>query len=125
LASRQDYLSFYRREINLREASKFPPFSLIVRILYSGEKEKDCIEQLTKQFLRISELKKNNVDSFIYLDKMRCPVKRVEKKFRFQILMKLENTDSDRILQQIFTICDQKEYKDVSVFVETNPQNLA
>ena len=55
---------------------------------------------------------------------MKSPIKKIEKKFRFQILMRINGEIADDLLQNIFEICDKKEYKDVSVFVETNPQNL-
>lgn len=125
LAAKQDYKAFYRREINLREASAFPPFSVIVRVLYSGENEKNCIEQLTAHYNQIVKLKEDRIADFFYLDKMRCPLKRAEKKYRFQILMKLSVQGAQSILQLLFAITDQRTYKDVQVFVEQNPQNLS
>lgn len=125
LASKQDYISFYKREINLREASLFPPFSEIIRILYQGEKEKDCIDELTEQYAELSNLKGENSQAFYYMDKMRCPLKRAENKFRFQILIKLDNNFVSDILQQIYAICDNKKRSSVQIFVERNPQNLS
>lgn len=125
LAARQDYKAFYRREINLREASAFPPFSVIVRILYSGESEKDCIEQLTAHYADIVKLKEQDTSAFLYLDKMRCPLKRAEKKYRFQILMKLTNDCAEQTIHKLFAITDNRTMRDVQVFVEQNPQNLS
>jgi primosomal protein N' (replication factor Y) len=125
LASRQDYLGFYRKEIALRKASKFPPFAVIVRVLYQGENEQSCIDLITKHFAEIDKLKQCCPDSFFYLDKMRCPLKRAEKKYRFQIMVKLEDADAEQIVQQIYALCDQHKHKDVQVFVELNPQNLS
>lgn len=125
LAAKQDYIGFYRKEINLREASAFPPFSEIVRILYQGEDEKSCIDQLTEQYAKIVNLKKDNPNAFLYLDKMRCPLKRAEKKFRFQILIKLETSKVEELLPQIYTVVDEKSHSDVQIFTERNPQNLS
>ncbi len=124
-ASKQDYLGFYKHEINLRQASSFPPFSEIVRILYQGEKEKECIDQLTAQYAHLCNLKEKNPTAFFYMDKMRCPLKRAEKKFRFQILLKLDKLQLDDILPQIYEICDLKTKNSVHIFVERNPQNLS
>ena len=55
------------------------------------------------------------------MQKMRCPVKRIDKKYRFQILMRLSAAD-DEIMQRIYEICDKNEKK-VTVFAEVNPQN--
>lgn len=125
LAAKQDYVGFYKREISLREASAFPPFSEIVRILYQGEKEKDCIDLLTEHYAQICNIKSNFSRDFYYLDKMRCPLRRAEKKFRFQILLKLSQNNLDAILQQIYAACDAVKRNGVQVFVERNPQNLS
>ncbi len=125
LASRQDYIGFYKREINLREASAFPPFTEIVRILYIGEKEKDCIDQLTEQYAMLSDLKRKYSTAFLYLDKMRCPLKRAEKKYRFQILIKLSKESVKQIIPQIYAICDGKKRSSVQISVERDPQNLS
>ena len=34
-----DYSGFYKKEINLREITKYPPFAKIVRVLVTGENE--------------------------------------------------------------------------------------
>lgn len=123
-AARQDYQGFYRKEINIRETADFPPFSEIVRILFQGENEKDCIDELTEQFAEFSSLRTEFPAEFLYMDKMRCPLRRAEKKYRFQILMKLKKTDVENILPRIFAICNNKTRNSVSVFAERNPQNL-
>ena len=125
LAAKQDYVGFYKREISLREASAFPPFSEILRVLYQGENEKDCIDELTAQYAELTNLKAENSRDFLYMDKMRCPLKRAEKKFRFQILIKLAKNSVSRILPQIYSVCDNKKRSSVQIFVERNPQNLS
>ncbi len=124
-ASRQDYIGFYKREISLRQATNFPPFAEIVRILYQGENEQQCIDQLTVHFADLANLKAEYEKDFFYLDKMRCPLKRAEKKFRFQILLKLSPHQVDQLLPQIFFICDNKTKSGVQIFIERNPQNLS
>lgn len=124
-AAKQDYVGFYNYEINIRKAACFPPFSEIVRILYTGEKEQDCIDELVEQDAAISNIKTNNPTAFLYLDKMRCPLRRVENKFRFQILMKLAKDGMDEVIPQIYAVCDSKKRRTVQVSVERNPQNLS
>ena len=75
--------------------------------------------------LAIVNLKKDNPNAFLYLDKMRCPLKRAEKKFRFQILIKLETSKVEELLPQIYAIVDEKSHSDVQIFTERNPQNLS
>ena len=78
LASRQDYLSFYRKEINVREVTGFPPYSTLIRILYSSENEQNVISTLNAQFAELQELR-NSDESIVFLTKMKSPVKKIEK----------------------------------------------
>lgn len=56
---------------------------------------------------------------------MRCPLKRAEKKYRFQILMKLDEKYAEEIIAEVFDVVNAKQRSDVSVFAERNPQNLS
>ena len=44
LAARQDYRSFYRRESAFRKSALYPPFTQIMRIVYSG-REEDAVQK--------------------------------------------------------------------------------
>ena len=124
LASRQDYLAFYRKEIGLRDVSKFPPYSTIVRVLYIGENEQDCIDQVTDHSAKLEKIKAENPDAFYFMDKMRCQIKRAEGKFRFQILIKLDNDYVGIVMEKIFAVSDDVARKSVTVFVEIDPQDV-
>ncbi len=122
LAAQQDYLGFYRKEIGLREASGFPPFTVLIRILYSDENEQNCIAVLNEQFGLLQELKSRN-ESILSLKKMKAPVKKIEKKYRYQIVLKLAD-EEEALLEKIYRISDLKHIKSVTVFTELNPQNM-
>ncbi|MBQ2723885.1 MAG: primosomal protein N' [Clostridia bacterium] len=124
LASRQDYLSFYQKEIGLRDVAKFPPFSSIVRVLYTCENEQDCIDQVTLHASKFEQIKAENPDAFYFMDKMRCQIRRAEGKFRFQILFKLDNDYFNQVIDKIFAVCDVVQRKNVRVFVEVDPQDV-
>jgi primosomal protein N' (replication factor Y) len=47
LAANYNYKGFYEKEINLRKTTKFPPFSTIIRLLFSGE-EAEEVQKVTK-----------------------------------------------------------------------------
>jgi len=124
-ASRQDYLGFYKREINLRETSEFPPFSVVARVMYTGEDSQRCIDLLNRHYAEIEKIQNKYGDSFLFLQKMRCPLKRLQGKHRFQILMKLQVDTADAVLEDIYKIIDNVTEEKVSVFTEVNPQNLS
>lgn len=124
-ASKQDYLGFYKREINLREASEFPPFSVVARIMYTGEEPQRCIDLLNRHYSQVEQLNQKYEDAFLFLQKMRCPLKRLQGKHRFQILMKLSTKDAESVLEDIYKIVDENTEDKVTVFTEVNPQNLS
>ena len=53
---------------------------------------------------------------------MKSPVKRIQNRFRYQVLMRL--TD-DALLPQIYERALREKTRDVLVYVEENPANLS
>ena len=117
-----DYEGFYEHEISLRAASLFPPFSKIVRVLVSGEDDKKTVEALRGVYEGLNALKENNPEAFLFFNKMRSPVGRIQNKFRYQVLMRLAENS---VLPQIYQICAGNKSRDVLVSVEENPGSLA
>ena len=120
-ATQYDYLSFYEKEINLRQVTGFPPFSNILRILISSESDNRAKEVTKKLYDKALELKEKYGREIIFLQAMPSPVKRIQNKFRYQILTRY--VPNDKITCDFFSISDIIE-KDVSIFVEINPNNL-
>ena len=121
-AIQYDYEKFYENEISLRAATQFPPFSKIVRVLVSGEDDKKCIEALRNAYVGLEKLYIDNPEKFLFFNKMRAPIKRIQNKFRYQILMRLADTS---ILPEIYGICAEARTRDTLVSVEENPSNLS
>ena len=124
MATGYDYLSFYKKEINIREITQFPPFSVIVRILLTSFDESLAINTLKEYYIGVNEIKEKNPDAFIYLNKMRSPVTRIMNKFRFQLIMRLTNDRADDIIDDIFKLDEKLRKKNVQVFIEVNAQDL-
>ena len=74
-------------------------------------------------YYKIEELKSVYGDEIIYLDAMKSPIKRIQDKYRYQIMMRLKLEHADEIEEKVFEIVD-KESKN-AVFFEINPQNLS
>ena len=120
-ASQYDYVGFYEKEINLRQTTMFPPFSHIIRILVSSLDEQRCIQVTKKIYDRALKLKEKYGKLFIFLQAMPSPVKRIQRKYRYQILARVGL--NDELVAELYNIADVIE-KDVSVFVEHNPNNV-
>ena len=67
------------------------------------------------------KLKEKYGTMFMFLQAMPAPVKRIQRKFRYQILMRVGLDDN--LVSDIYNIADIIE-KDVSIFIEHNPNNL-
>ena len=54
---------------------------------------------------------------------MKSPVGRIEKQYRFQVLIRI--SDSSKLVPQIYDIVKTNQPKNAVVFVEVNPTNLS
>lgn len=121
-ATAYDYEGFFNNEISLRGAMSFPPFSKIVRVLVTAEEDKKALEALKEVWTGLQELYQRNADKFLFFDKMRAPIKKIQNKHRYQVLMRLSDTS---ILPAVYDICAEAKTRDVLVSVEENPTNLS
>lgn len=121
-AVKYDYEGFYENEISLREGAQFPPFTKIIRVLISGEDEKKTLEVLKNLYFGLNKLYVENTDKFLFFNKMHAPIKRIQNKFRYQVLMRLCDTS---VVPKIYDICAETQVRDVFVSVEENPSNLS
>ena len=121
-ATSYDYEGFYQNEISLRTAMQFPPFSKIVRVLVSGEDDKKTLEALREVYFALEKLYTDNAEKFLFFNKMRSPVKKIQNKYRYQVLMRL--TDGS-MLPEIYDICAEARTRDAFVSVEENPANMS
>ena len=122
-AKEYDYLGFYSKEANLREVSKYPPYSLVVRVMFTSIDEAKTRECAKQTYLKIKEYKEKK-GGFLYLGAMKSPVSRIQKKFRYQIIMRLLVSSAEDVLQDIYKITDEERVTGVSVFLERNPSNM-
>ncbi len=121
-AAKYDYAGFYEHEIAMREATAFPPFAKIVRVMVTGEEEKEALSALKEVYEKLQTIYSAESDKFLFFQKMHAPIKRIQNKFRYQILMRL--TDG-KPLKEIYSVCSETKFKNVLVYVEENPSNLS
>ena len=117
-----DYKGFFRHEISVRRATAFPPFAKIVRVMVTAEEEKRALETLKEVYFSLKELYGEHAGDFLFFNKMHAPVKRIQNKFRYQVLMRIVN---EALLPEIYARALQYKSRDVLVYVEENPANLS
>lgn len=84
-ASKQDYETFYKEEIEIREAFKYPPFNQLAKITFSGENErKTCQfgELLRQKLLPVLP------ETFQVYPVVAAGHAKIKDKYRFQFLIR-------------------------------------
>ncbi|MBR2322039.1 MAG: primosomal protein N' [Clostridia bacterium] len=123
-AIRYDYERFYKREIAIRQASYFPPFSDILRIMVESEDDAVAISTLKKVFESAREVYNDNRQHFIYFDKMKSPLKRIKNKYRYQVLARIKG-NNDEIKGEFYKIANENLSKKVLCYLEINPSSMS
>lgn len=118
-----DYIGFWKKEINTRMVTKFPPFTKVVRVLISSVNEEDVVESAKGVYKSIQALQ-NESGKFVYLGASKSPVTRMNGLCRYQVMMRIEPNQFESIIGQIYKIADAYKSKKCNVFVEINPQSL-
>ncbi len=117
-----DYRGFFENEIAVRKATGFPPYSLICRVMVVSVEKEAAIGVLKDVYFAIDGLRKTHPGEFIFMNKMHSPIKKIQGKQRFQVLMRLK---SGALLEDIYDISLKYSTGSVLVYVEENPVNLS
>lgn len=118
-----DYVGFWKKEINTRMVTKFPPFTKVVRVLLSSVNEEDVVEGAKGVYKAIQQLQQDT-GKFVYLGASKSPITRMNGLCRYQVMMRIEPKQFEQIIGDIYKIADSYKSKKCNVFVEINPQSL-
>ncbi len=121
-AAKYDYEGFYEHEISMRAATMFPPFVKVVRVMVTGEDEKETVEALRSVYEKLQRIYAAHEEEFLFFNRMHAPIKRIQNKFRYQVLMRMTPKGP---LKEVYAAAMEEKYKNVLVYVEENPSNLS
>ena len=88
----------------------------------TGEEESKALEVLKPVYFSLKEVYDAHPQDFLFFNKMKSPVKKIQDKFRYQVLMRIRN---ERLLPEIYERALREKTRDVLVYVEENPANLS
>ena len=125
LASYYDYPAFYKKEINLRQTTLYPPFTKIIRILVTSEDENLAKEVTKNYYENVKQIQQDFKSSFKYLGVMKSPIGKIQNKYRLQVLIRILRDNEDEVIKRLFDLADEVKKNNVSIFVEIDPQNLS
>lgn len=124
-AQNYDYIGFFEKENNTREVTAFPPYSTILRVLMASEDEEKVIDCAKRIFVDIRAYELENKNQFFFLQAMRSPVSKIEKNYRFQVVMRIKREYEREVTDKVYDIIDQNKTKGVTVFAQINPQSMS
>lgn len=120
---RYAYRDLYEHELSVRKATGFPPFTDVVRVLISCENEENALNATKAIYEELKLIYETRHNDFRFFGCMKAPLKRLQNKYRFQVLMRITANQKD-LLDKIFYTVDKYRSKQVFVSLEINSNNL-
>ena len=119
-AAKQDYDSFYKQEIKIRELAAYPPYMDIYQLIFSHEKDgrafraaENCCQVLIKELDA----------SYMVLGPCKAPINKAGNQYRYQIIVKSPAGCRQTLSNLINSI--KKDWKEEALFtVDINPYSL-
>jgi primosomal protein N' (replication factor Y) len=117
-----DFEGFFDNEISVRKSTLFPPYALICRIMVVADDDAKALEKLKNVYFAVEKIRDEDRQEFIFLNRMHSPIKKIQGKVRYQVLMRLR---TDKLLPRLYDIAVANSSADVLVYIEENPTNLS
>ena len=120
-AKAQDYIKFYKQEIRLRKALKYPPFCDIIKIEVSDFEEKNSKGVINAIYENLLKINENNMQISA---PMPSPISKIKDRYRWRIIIKciLGNNTINKINLSINSI---KTTNNTRISVDINPNNMS
>jgi primosomal protein N' (replication factor Y) len=121
-AVRQDYLSFYERELNFRRMMAYPPFTSLANVIVRDS----SLEKAIRWSQRLSEyFSPQDGKGLRVMGPASAPLARLKKEHRFQFLLKSpRRTVLTKLLSGALTFCDANEIPQTAILVDMDPLSL-
>ncbi|HEV2522198.1 MAG TPA: primosomal protein N' [Candidatus Acidoferrales bacterium] len=122
LSARQDYLTFFEKEVQFRRLLHYPPFTALASILVRDTKIENAIRwsRQLSAFLAPQESRGVKV-----LGPAAAPLARLKREYRFQFLLKApKRAQLTRVLADLLAFSEEKEIPQKAVLVDVDPLSL-
>jgi primosomal protein N' (replication factor Y) len=121
-AVRQDYVSFYERELHFRRMMMYPPFTSLANVIVRSTN----LENAIRWSRRLSEyFTPQDGKGVRILGPASAPLARLKKEHRFQFLLKSpKKSVLTKILSGALAFCDANEIPGTAVLVDMDPLSL-
>jgi primosomal protein N' (replication factor Y) (superfamily II helicase) len=119
LSRQHDYINFYKHEINIRQILNNPPFTDILYILFSSEKEDELIKNCMESKDIIARSLKGNIE---VLGPSPCHISKIKNNYRWHMILKGQVVDyRDAINTKLYNLLGNTA---VNYSLDINPYNM-
>lgn len=124
-AYRSDYDGFIDKEMAIREAYQYPPFTNLITIKIIARSRPKAID-ISNEFAKVLREKLKTLVNVSVIGPNPCKIERINNKYRYNILVKV----NDKLLEEVVSIIELNKnkfinkYKDASFIPALNPNNL-
>lgn len=123
LARSQDYLGFYKEEIQLRKSLNFPPFCDIVSLLLTGENEQELCAYSDTIANSLSKVMAHDIKTpYEILGPARATIPKIGGKFRLRIWVKCDLDTCTDVFSRLRNY-HIKHGNNINMVIENNPYN--
>ncbi len=121
-AVKQDYISFFERELHFRRMMAYPPFTSLANVIVRNT----SLEKTIRWSRQLSEyFSPHDGEKVRILGPATAPLARLKKEHRFQFLLKSpKRSVLTKLLQGALAYCDLKEIPQTAVLVDMDPLSL-
>ena len=128
-AKSHDYKGFFRYELAERRKALFPPYTLFLRLLFSGAEEEALAEQgerygraLEEEILRL--LGDDGKNDLLLLSCAPAPIRKKQGSYRYQVLIKLLRTKRTADVLKLVYDFEAAHRNELFAMLEVNPQDM-
>ena len=121
-AVKQDYTSFFERELHFRRMMAYPPFTSLANVIVRDTR----LEQVIGWSRQLSEyFSPHDGEKVRILGPATAPFPRLKSEHRFQFLLKSQKRSVlTKLLSGALAFCDRKEIPQTAVLVDMDPLSL-
>lgn len=126
-AAAHDYTGFFQQEIAQRQATQYPPFGRLLRVLLSDEDEQTALEDARTVYRRAAQklrARQELNEQVLFMDMTPAPVSRIRAQFRFQVVLKVTEQPYGRYFEDLLYLSMQELPGSSYAILESNPATM-
>ncbi len=121
MAAAQDFEAFYEKELQFRQAMRYPPFSALANLLVRAEKKEDAMRMAGE----IGHLLTPPPEGLKVLGPAEAPVPRLKNEFRYQLLIKSASRKTlNETLHRLRQTAVERRWPPTALVIDVDPLSL-